>query len=83
MSDYFWEDRDVSGEVTAVERRELSTFDRASKFIKEVGFPVAVAVGLLAYVWFVGVKTNEAIVRSDETMRRVISLIERMEPKLK
>lgn len=56
--------------------------DRASRFIKDVGFPIAVAVALMAYMWFVGAKTNEHLAKGSDIMERAIKIIERVEKKL-
>lgn len=56
--------------------------DRLTKFIKEVGFPMAVAIAMFCYFWFVGKATNDYLSRGTTIMDRAISVIERMEKKL-
>ena len=57
-------------------------FDRGTRFIKEVGFPMACAIMMFAYFWFVGRATNDFLARGTTIMERAISVIERMEKKL-
>jgi hypothetical protein len=57
-------------------------FDRVTRFIREVGFPIAVAVAVMAYVWIVGIKTNEYMARGTAIMERTVNVLERMEKKL-
>jgi len=58
------------------------TLDRVTRFIKDVGFPIAVAVAVMAYVWTVGMKTNEYMARGTAIMERTVNVLERMEKKL-
>lgn len=57
-------------------------FDRITRFIKDVGFPVAVAAALMAYMWFIGAKTNEHLAKGSDIMERAVRIIERLEKKL-
>ena len=57
-------------------------FDRCVRFIKEVGFPMAVAIAMFAYFWMVGRATNDYLARGTTIMDRAISVIERLEKKL-
>ena len=56
--------------------------ERASRFIKEVGFPIAVATACFAYMWFVGVKANEHMSRGNQIHERSINVLEKLERKL-
>lgn len=57
------------------------TFERITRFIKDVGFPVAVATALICYMWFVGSKTNEHLAKGAGIMDRAINVLERLERK--
>jgi len=72
-------DSDVLGQKPKVNG---DLFDRAVRFIKEVGFPMAVAIAMFAYFWMVGRATNDYLSRGTHIMDRAISVIERMEKKL-
>lgn len=63
-------------------RAQSDLFDRVTRFIKEVGFPIAVATALIAYLWFVGSKTNEHLAKGAEIMSRAINVLERLERKV-
>ena len=63
-------------------RRPPDTLDRMTRFIKDVGFPVAVATALICYLWFVGSKTNEHLAKGSAIMERAVDVIERLERKL-
>jgi hypothetical protein len=56
--------------------------DRITRFIKDVGFPIAVAAAVMAYVWIVGMRTNEYMARGTAIMERTVNVLERMEKKL-
>ncbi len=72
----------VSGDGTTTRTRAGDIFDRVTRFIKEVGFPIAVAAVFLAYMWFVGIKTNEHLAKGSEIQLRSIQVLERLEKKL-
>jgi len=57
-------------------------FDRVTRFIKEVGFPIAVAAALIAYMFFIGSKTNEHLAKGSEIMTRAVQVLEKMERRL-
>lgn len=57
-------------------------FDRVVRFIKEVGFPMAVCIAMFCYFWTVGRATNDYLSRGTSIMERAISVIERIEKKL-
>lgn len=45
-----------------------------TEFITKTGFPILMALLLIAYVWFIGLKTNEL-------MTRAVVVLERFEAK--
>lgn len=45
-----------------------------SEFITKTGFPILMALLLMAYVWFIGLKTNDL-------MTRAVVVLERFEKK--
>lgn len=47
-----------------------------SEFITKTGFPILIALLLMAYVWFIGLKTNEL-------MTRAVVILEKFEQKSK
>ena len=63
-------------------RYQGDLFDRLVKFIREVGFPIAVATALIAYMWFVGSKTNDHLSKGAAIMDRAVNVIERLERKI-
>ena len=73
---------DTLQKVSTDRRYQGDIFDRLVKFIREVGFPIAVATALIAYLWFVGSKTNEHLAKGSGIMDRAINVIERLERKL-
>jgi len=56
--------------------------DRAIRAIRDVGFPMAVTLILLAYMWFVGRSTNDYMARGTSIMERAVNIIEKLEKKL-
>ena len=56
--------------------------DRLTKFIKEVGFPVAVATAFIVYIWIVGMRTNDYMAKGTAIMERAIGALERLERKI-
>ena len=63
-------------------RRPPDTLERITRFIKDVGFPVAVATALICYLWFIGNKTNEHLSKGAGIMDRAINVLERLERKV-
>jgi hypothetical protein len=57
-------------------------FERFTRFVKEVGFPIAVATACFAYMWFVGVKSNEHMARGQALFERALTVLERLERKI-
>lgn len=57
-------------------------FDRVTRFIKDVGFPMAIAIAMFAYFWWVGRATNDYMARGTSIMDRAINILERLEKKL-
>lgn len=57
-------------------------FDRITKFIRDVGFPMAVAIAMFAYFWVVGRATNEYMARGTAIMERAVGVIEKLEKKI-
>lgn len=47
-----------------------------TEFITKTGFPILMALTLMAYVWFIGLKTNEL-------MTRAVVILEKFEQKAK
>ena len=62
--------------------RPSDVFDKVTRFIKEVGFPIAVAAVLIAYMWFIGSKTNEHLSKGSEIMIRAVNVLEKLERKV-
>lgn len=56
--------------------------DRLTRFIKEVGFPIAVATTFIVYVWTVGLRTNEYMAKGTAIMERTVGVLERLERKI-
>lgn len=71
---------DPANTKVVVSRADL--FDRVTKFIRDVGFPMAVAIAMFAYFWNVGRATNDYLSRGTAIMERAIAVIERLEKKL-
>lgn len=67
---------------TKVTNGKGDVFDRLTRFIRDVGFPIAVAIGMFVYFWQVGRATNDYLAKGTAIMDRAISVIERMEKKL-
>lgn len=63
-------------------RTPSDMFERAQRFIKEVGFPIAVATACFAYMWFVGIKANEHMTRGNQIVERALNVLERLERKM-
>lgn len=63
-------------------RSPPDTLERITRFIKDVGFPVAVATALICYLWFIGSKTNEHLAKGSGIMDRAINVLERLERKV-
>ena len=57
-------------------------YNMTTRFIKEVGFPVAVATAFIVYIWMVGLKTNDFLSKGTTIMERSINVLERLERKL-
>jgi hypothetical protein len=57
-------------------------YNMLTRFIKEVGFPIAVATAFIVYIWLVGLRTNEYMTRGTDIMERVVHVLEKMEKKL-
>jgi len=72
----------VKGTEVIGDRRQIDIFDRVVRFISQVGFPIAVAGALIAYLWFIGAETNKHLARGSEVMNRAINVLERFERKL-
>ncbi len=68
--------------VSTDRRYQGDLFDRLVKFIREVGFPIAVATALIAYMWFIGSKTNDHLSKGSAIMERTVNVLERMERRL-
>lgn len=56
--------------------------DRLVRAIRDVGFPIVVAVSLIAYLWFVGTHTNDHLAKGAEIMKRAVEVLERLERRL-
>lgn len=61
---------------------KMDMFDRATRFIKDVGFPMTVAIAMFVYFWHVGRATNDYMARGTAIMERAVSVIEKLEKKI-
>ena len=57
-------------------------YNMITRFIKEVGFPMAVAIAMFAYFWMIGRATNDHLAAGAKIMERTVNVLERMEKKL-
>ena len=57
-------------------------YNMVTRFIKEVGFPIAVASAFIVYIWVVGLRTNEYMTRGTQIMERTVNVLEKMEKKM-